>query len=64
MPETYENWLGLVNNCVYYARQCRVIYREMPYSVNFKAPREFEIHWLREYLVNVVLFGMKDLEGP
>ena len=27
MPETSENWLGLVNSCVYYACQTREIYQ-------------------------------------
>ena len=22
MPQTYENWLGLVNHCIYYASIC------------------------------------------
>ena len=25
MPETCENWLGLLNSCVYYAHQIRKI---------------------------------------
>ena len=37
MPETCENWLDLVNSCVYYACE---IYQVPPYSVDFKAPRE------------------------
>ena len=40
MPETCENWLGLVNSCVYYAHQIREIYQALPYSLDFKAPRE------------------------
>ena len=39
MPETCKNWLGLVNGCVYYARQTREIY-QVPYSVDFKAHGE------------------------
>ena len=27
-----------------------------------KLPRSFEIHWVRQYLVNVVIFGIKDLK--
>ena len=27
MPETWENWPGLVNSCVYYAHQTREIYQ-------------------------------------
>ena len=47
MPETYQNWLGLVD--IYYARQAREIYQVLPYLVDLKAPVE-------QYLVNVVLF--------
>ena len=62
MPKTCENWLSLVNSCIYYAYQACEIYQVLPYySVDFKAPRSFEIHWVRQYLVNVVLFGPKDL---
>ena len=64
MPETCENWLGLVNSCVYYAHQTREIYQVLPYSMDFKAPVEL---WnppvkTRRYLVNVVLFAIKDLQ--
>ena len=61
MPESCENHLSLVNSCVDYARQTREIYQALPCSVDFKAPGEFEIHYVRPYLVNVVLFGTKDL---
>ena len=40
MPETCENWLGLVNSCVYHASHAREIYKVLPYSVDFKAPQE------------------------
>ena len=40
MPETCENWLGLVNSCVYYARQTCEIFQVLRYAVDFKAPRE------------------------
>ena len=33
----------------------------LPYSADFKFPGSFEIHWVRQYAVNVVLFGNKDL---
>ena len=42
MPETCENWLGLVNSCVYYAFQTHEIYPVQPYTADFKA--SFEIH--------------------
>ena len=40
MPETCENWVGPVNNWVYYARQTREIYQVLPDSVDSKAPVE------------------------
>ena len=40
MSETCENWLGIVNSCIYYASQTREIYQVLPYSVNFRAPGE------------------------
>ena len=53
MVKNCENWLGLVNSCIYYARQIREINQAL-------LPGSFAIHWLRQYLVNVVLFGIKD----
>ena len=55
------NWVALINNCVYYARQTHVFYHLLPYSVDFQAPGSFEIHWVRQYLVNVVLFGIEEM---
>ena len=40
VPETCENWLGLVNSCVYHACQTHEIYEILPYWVDFKAPAE------------------------
>ena len=40
MPETCENSLGLVNNCIYCAHQICEIYQVLPNSVDFKAPGE------------------------
>ena len=57
MTETCEIWLDLVNY-IYYARQTRDIYPVLLYSVDFKAPWSSEIHWVRQYLVNAVLFGI------
>ena len=37
MPETCDNWLGLVKSYVYYAHQTYEIYQALPYSVDFKA---------------------------
>ena len=31
MPDACKNWLGLVNICVYYARQARDIYQVLPF---------------------------------
>ena len=56
MPETCENWLGLVNSCLYYVHQTYEIYQALPYSVDWnplskavpgKFPGSFEIHWVR-----------------
>ena len=60
MPETCENWLGLVNNCIYYARQTHEIYQVLP-QVYFKAPEELWNPFSKAALVNVVSFGIKDL---
>ena len=59
--ETCKKWLFLVNRCVCDARQTRGIYQVLPYSVDFKTPDGFVIHWVIQFLVNVVLFGIKDL---
>ena len=37
MPENCENWLSLVNICIYSACQTHEIYQVVPYSVDFKA---------------------------
>ena len=42
MPETCENWLGLVNSYIDYAHQTHKIYQVMSNSLDFKAPGE---HW-------------------
>ena len=62
MPETCEIWLSLVNSCLYYARQTGEIYRVLSCSVDFKASGIFAIQRVRQHLVNVVLFGIKDLQ--
>ena len=59
MPETCENWLGVANSCVYYAPQSHKIYQVLSYPVDFKLPESFEIHGVKQYLVNVVLFRIK-----
>ena len=56
-----ENWLNLINSLVYYACHTHEIYQLVPHLVDFKAPRRFEIHCVKKYLVNVVLFLIKDL---
>ena len=40
MPETCENWLSLVNSCVYLSHRTRDISQVLPYSVHSKAPGE------------------------
>ena len=40
MPEICENWLSLVNSCIYYSLQTCEIYQVLPYSLDFKAPGE------------------------
>ena len=59
MPET---WLSIVNSYIYYAHQSHEIYQVLPYSVDFKAPKEFELNWMGLYLVNVVLYRLRDLQ--
>ena len=65
MPTTRKNRLRLVNSSVYYAHWTHEIYQVhvLPYSLDLKAPSLWssEIHWVRQYFVNVVLFGIKDL---
>ena len=61
MPETCENWLCFVNSCVYYAHQTLEFSRYCLTQQISKLLGSFEIHWVRQYLVNVVLFGTKDL---
>ena len=61
MPETCENWLGLVLSCIYYAHQSRKIYKVLPYSVDYKAVGGFGIYWIRQYWMTVALVRIKDL---
>ena len=58
MPKTCENWLGLVNSYIFYVNQTCEIYQVLPYSVDFKAPWELWNPLSRQYLINVVLFGI------
>ena len=46
---------------IYYVSQTPEIYLALSYSMDFKVPGSFEIHWVRQYLVNVVLFQTNDL---
>ena len=43
MLQTCQNWLGIVNSCVYCAHHTREIYQVLPYSVDFKAPEDLWI---------------------
>ena len=61
MPETLEIWIGTENSCIYYAHQTREIYQVLSNSVDFKIPRSFEIHRVRQFSVNIALFGIKGL---
>ena len=63
MPETCENWLALVNSCIYYAHQTRETYKVhvLPYLVYFEAPGELWNTLSKTVLVKVVLFWNK---GP
>ena len=38
MPDTFENWLGLVNSWFYRVHHTREIYQALPNLVDFKAP--------------------------
>ena len=60
MPETCGNCLDFVNNCIEYAHQTHEIYHVLPDTIDFKA-QELWIHWVKQYLVNVVKCGIKDL---
>ena len=40
MPETCEDWLGLVYSFVYSARQTCAINQVLPYTVDFDSPKE------------------------
>ena len=40
MPKTCENWLSLVNSCVYYDHHIYEIYQVLFCSGDFKAPNE------------------------
>ena len=65
MPETCENWLGLVNSCVYYACQTCEIYHVLPYSVDFKAPGDTYFTILMAFMVNLTVSNvMKGAPTP
>ena len=59
IPEACKNWLGLVNNCIYYTHHTHAIYQVLAYSVDFKAHEKIWNPLSKSWLV--VLFGMKDL---
>ena len=61
MPKTCENWLSHINIVIYYAHQTPEIYQVLPTQWFSKLLRSFEIHWVRQYLVNIVLFRIKDM---
>ena len=59
MPETVK--IGSVLQPGEFTKiyQTREIYQVLTYSMDFKASGE--IHWVRQYLINVVLWGIKNL---
>ena len=61
MPETCENWLSFVKSCIYYAHYTHKITKYCLTQWISKLPGSFEIHWVRQYMVNVVLFQIQDL---
>ena len=52
MPETYENWLGRANTCVYCACKISEIYLALPYSVGFKDPPSKKVLSKRSFVWN------------
>ena len=60
MADICENWFSLVNSCIYHACNTDAIYLVLPYSMDFKAPREL---WnpLRHYQGDVIFILSK---GP
>ena len=61
VPETCENQLGLVNSCVYCAPRPVKFTRSCLTQWVSKLPGSFNIHRVRQCLVNEVLVGIKDL---
>ena len=61
MPKTCENWLSFVFYCcIYYACQIQEIYQVLPALLGgIQSSWSFQIHWVRQYLVNIVLFEKK-----
>ena len=62
MSKTCQNWLGLVNNYIYYACHTYEIYQVLSCSVDFKAPGELWNPLSKTVLSDCSLFGIKDLE--
>ena len=52
----------LVNCCVCYAHQAREIYQVLSHPWMSQFPGNFEIHRVRQYLVSVVLVGIKEMK--
>ena len=57
MPKTFENCLGLVNGCIYYALQTCEILPDTALLSGF--PSSPGAYWVRQYSVNLVLFVIK-----
>ena len=61
MPKTGDKLRGLVNICVYYAHQNREFARYCLTQWISKLPGKYETRRVRQYLIGVVLFAIKDL---
>ena len=61
MSETSENWLCHVKSCIYYARHALWYNRYCFAQWILNLPGNFEIHWVRQYFINIALSRIKDL---
>ena len=63
MPETSENWLVLYTVAFTLpARPMKFIRYCLTLWISKLPAGSFEIHWVKQYFVNVVLFWIKDLQ--
>ena len=61
MPETCENWLGLVYSRICYAFKARETYELLPYSVEFMAAWEL---WMPRSMTVLAKYRFMWNEGP